>query len=102
MEAMLGAFPTAFDKSLDWPDFATAVPIAESKGLAEDLGVFADPKEAKAPEPRPKALEAPLVGETRPPPGVVLKGFGLLEDGVSPPWRFGKEALRLKESPLDP
>lgn len=50
------------------------------------LGVFAAPKEAKAPEPRPKALDAPAVGDAT---AVVEgdmapKGFLLLWDEVSP------------------
>lgn len=97
---MLAPLPALLDGSFV-PDLTTADAMAVSKGLAEVFGVLADPNEANAPEPRPKALEAPLVGDTRP-PGVVLKGFGLVDEGVSPPWRLGNEALRLKESPLDP
>lgn len=54
-----------------------------------------DPKDANAPEPRPKALDAPLVGDARPPPGVVmeLKGLDLPCEELSPPNRFEK-ALR--------
>jgi hypothetical protein len=74
------AFPTALDESF----LGTAEAMAVSKGLPDVLGVLADPNEANAPEPRPKALEAPLVGDTRP-PGVVLKGFCFIDDGVSPP-----------------
>lgn len=54
------------------PCLGTADPMAESKGLPGVFGVFAEPNDAKAPEPRPKALEAPgPVGETSPLPGVV-------------------------------
>ena len=77
------AFPAALEESLI-PDLGTAEAMADSKGLPDVLGVLADPNEANAPEPRPNALEAPLVGDTRP-PGVVLKGFGFIDDGVSPP-----------------
>jgi hypothetical protein len=98
--AMPETLPAALEGSLV-PDLATADAMAVSKGFAEVLGVLADPNDAKAPEPRPKALDAPAVGDTRP-PGVVVNGFGLIDDGVSPPWRLEKEALRLKESPLDP
>lgn len=106
MEAMLGALPTALGASLDAPGFWTAEPMAESKGFPRDLGVFADPKEANAPEPRPKALEAPLVGDVTPPPApgvVALKGPVLMCEGVSPLWRF-EEALREEDSaePLGP
>lgn len=74
-------------------------PNPASKGLAPDLGVLADPKEAKAPEPRPKALDA-LVGLTRPLPGVVaeLKGLLFPWEEVSPPKRLEKLALRLADS----
>lgn len=78
--AMPEAFPTALAESF----LGVAEAMAISKGLPAVLGVLADPNEANAPEPRPKALEAPLVGDTRP-PGVVLKGFGFIDDGVSPP-----------------
>lgn len=99
MEAICDGLPTAFAESLDCPVLATAVAMAESKGLADVFGVLAEPKDAKAPEPKPKALEAPLVGETSALPGVLLKGLALLV-GVSPPWRLEKEALRFDGSPL--
>ena len=51
----------------------TAEAMAESNGLPDVFGVFAEPNDAKAPEPKPNALEAPApVGETRPLPGVVV------------------------------
>lgn len=52
---------------------------------------MADPKLAKAPEPRPKAVDAP--GEARPVEGVgmALKGFVLPPwDELSPPNRLAK------------
>ena len=59
------------------------------------LGVFAeDPKDAKAPEPSPKAEEAPVVGEET---LVVVKGdmpfnrFALPPPLPSPPNRFAAE-----------
>jgi hypothetical protein len=83
-----------------------ADPIAESKGFPADLGVFAEPKDAKAPEPRPNALDAPVVGEVTPPPGVELNGLGLSCDGVSTPGRLPVDALReeasMAEAPLAP
>lgn len=52
-------------------------------------GVFADPNEANAPEPRLKAFDAPTVGEAREvvEGDMALKGFLLLWDEVSP-WRL--------------
>jgi len=70
-------------------------PRAASKGFPGDFGVFAEPNEAKAPDPRPKALDAPPVGEDNP-LGVVteLKGFDFPCDELSPPNRFENVALR--------
>lgn len=79
--------------------FGVAEPIAVSKGFPPAFGVFADPNDANAPDPKPKALDAPPVGETNPLPGVALKGFALPCDDVSPPWRF--EALREEVSPTE-
>lgn len=67
--------------------------LAKSIEVPGVLGVFAeDPKDAKAPDPRPKADEAPLVGDAV---FVVvngampLNGLGLLLKGPSaPPKRF--------------
>lgn len=61
------------------------------------FGVFAEPNEAKAPEPRPKALEAPppVVGEARALPGLEGKAPGF------PSWRLEEEA-NLPESPVPP
>ena len=57
------------------------------------LGVFADPKEAKAPEPSPNAEAAPVVGD-----GtfvveveIALKGLALPWDDVSPPKRLAEK-----------
>ena len=60
-----------------------------SNGLPVALGVLAEPNEANAPDPRPKALEAPAVGDTSP-PGVVieLKGLVFPCDELSPPNRL--------------
>jgi hypothetical protein len=61
------------------------------------LAVFEDPKEAKAPEPSPKALEAPLEeGVVNPAVGVVkaLYGFDLPCDDSPPPKRFALDKLR--------
>ena len=65
----------ALPKSLDCGPLDTAEPMALSNGLPGVFGVFADPKDAKAPEPRPKALDAP--GEARFAPGVVVKALDL-------------------------
>ena len=97
MDAMLGALATVLTPSLLALDLGTAEPKAMSKGLPGVFGVLAVPKEANAPDPRPKALEAPLVGETRPPPGVIALDFPPWDDGGSP-WRFKDAPLRLTES----
>lgn len=73
--------------------------MASSKGLPGVLGVLADPKAAKAPEPSPKAVEPPPAppppppaappGDVRPPPGVVA------EKGLPrPPWEEMEPPLR--------
>ena len=61
------------------------------------FGVFDDPKLANAPEPRPKAEEAPAMGDAKAPlaPGVrLLKGFDFPCDGASPPNRFEDVKVR--------
>jgi hypothetical protein len=71
-----------------------AAPSAASNGFPGDLGVLAEPNEAKAPEPRPKALDAPPIGEARPAPGVVAElNECFPSDVLSPPNRL-KEGLR--------
>jgi hypothetical protein len=60
--------------------------MAVSKGLPPDFGVLADPnepKDAKAPDPRPKALDAPPVGDITALPGVLLKGLDLPCDDLT-------------------
>ena len=76
----------------------TLVPREASKGFPGDLGVLAEPKEANAPEPRPKALDAPPVGEPRAPEEAVdeLKGLDLPCEELSPPNRLAN-ALRPEE-----
>lgn len=68
-------------------------PETRSNGFPGDLGVFAEPKDAKAPEPRPKALDAALVGDTRA-PGVVTELKGFLGTAVLSPTNRLKEVLR--------
>ena len=80
--------PLSCTARLAWPSvFAPGV-----------LGVFVeDPKEAKAPEPSPKAEDAPAVGDAIAPlpPGVSeLKGLGLPCEEESPPDRLDDEKLR--------
>ena len=59
-----------------------ATALAKSKAVPGVLGVFvAEPKEAKAPEPRPKAPEAPVVGEEIP---LVFKGVTALKGLLRP------------------
>jgi len=70
--------------------------LPKSKAVPGVLGVLvADPKDAKAPEPSPKAVEAPAVGEAKLPlvrGGMALKGFDLPPcEEVSPPKRFEEE-----------
>lgn len=75
------------------PAAIEGVELPKSRDVAGVLGVFAeDPNDAKAPDPRPKADEAPLVGEAA---FVVVKGAMplngldlLLKDPSPPPKRF--------------
>ena len=75
------------------PNAVEGVELAKSSDVPGVLGVFAeDPKDAKAPDPRPKADEAPLVGDAV---FVVVKGAMplngldlLLKDPSAPPKRF--------------
>ncbi len=62
----------------------------KSKALPGDFGAFDDPKEAKAPDPNPNALDAPAVGDGIAAVGedMALKGFALPCDEVSPPYRL--------------
>lgn len=71
---------------------AAAVEVMElpkSRDVPGVLGVFAeDPKDAKAPDPRPKADEAPLVGEAAfvvVRGAIPLNGLDLLLKDPSPP-----------------
>lgn len=71
---------------------AGAAVVLKSKAVPGVLGVLlAEPNEAKAPEPRPKAEEPPVVGDARA-PGVkgemALKGLRPPCEEVSPPKRF--------------
>lgn len=62
----------------------TALP--KSSAFPGDFGVFAAPNEANAPEPKPKALEAPAVGEgIAVVGGIELKGFLVPCEELSPP-----------------
>ena len=102
IEAILGALPTVLVESFTVDLLAGAAePIAVSKGLPPDFGVLAEPKEANAPDPKPKALEAP-VGEVKPPPGVVaLRGPFFADEGASLAARLEKEGF-LESEPLPP
>jgi hypothetical protein len=54
-----------------------------------------EPNEAKAPEPKPKALDAPPLGDARLPPGVVTELSECFPcDVLSPPNRLKEEGLR--------
>lgn len=48
------------------------------------FGVFEDPNEANAPDPRPNAFDAPAVGDEMVEVESVLKGFLVLCEEVSP------------------
>jgi len=107
-EALDACFPSALlPNPPSLADFSAAGvfdPGAASKGLVVDLGVLAEPKAAKAPEPRPNALVALPVGDDTPPGvGRVLKGLDLPCDELSPPNRLGNWAPRAEElSPWPP
>lgn len=75
------------------PAALKGVELPNSRDVPGVLGVFAeDPKDAKAPDPRPKADEAPLVGEAAlvlVKGAMPLNGLGLLlRDPSPPPKRF--------------
>lgn len=78
---------------------AGADKAADLKSKAEPgvLGVFAEePKDAKAPEPSPNAVEAPVVGEANAPGvsgGMALNGF-LPPCEESPGYRLVAENVR--------
>lgn len=86
--------PVSFSRS----PFTTPPGLVGSFPVPGVLGVFADrPKDAKAPEPRPKAEEAPGVGEAT--LVVVVKGGmplsgGLPPAALSPPSRLEDENVR--------
>ena len=61
--------------------------LPKSKTPPGVFGVFAEPKDANAPDPRPNALDAPVVGEATEVEvegGMALKGFLVLWDELSP------------------
>ena len=94
LEAEAGKLP----RDASFADFsAPGVFRAKSKGLPGDLGVLAEPMGAKAPEPRPNALEAPGEASPLPGAGTELKGFDFPCEELSPPNRLEKEALRPEE-----
>lgn len=79
--------------SLSFPGPAKLVASIAVPGV---FGVFAEePKDANAPDPKPKAEEAPAVGEAT---LEVVKGVmplrEVLPDGLSPPYRLVAEKLR--------
>lgn len=98
MDVMFPDLPGILEASFPvLPCLGRADPMAVSNGLACDFGVLAEPKEAKAPEPRPKALEAPppVVGEARALPGLEGKPADLTS------CRLEEEAFR-PDSPGPP
>lgn len=88
----LSFFSEGVDGAVD--DMAAAL---KSKAVPGVLGVLAaEPNEAKAPEPRPKADEPPVVGDASPPGvngGMALKGFRPPWD-ESPPKRLVADTVR--------
>lgn len=93
------SLPVTFTAFLDSFSFPPVPPVSP----AGVFGVFDDPKLANAPEPKPKAEEAPALGETKaplPPELILLKGFDFPCDDVSPPKRFEDVKVR-GESVLD-
>ena len=87
------ALSLSFSFSFFSPVAVKGVELLKSRDVPGVLGVFAeDPNDAKAPDPRPKADEAPLVGEAT---FVVVNGAIplngldlLLKDPSPPPKRF--------------
>jgi hypothetical protein len=66
----------------DMPAGMLATAALKSKAVPGVLGVLvAEPNEAKAPEPSPKAEEPPIVGEAR---ALVVSG-GMALKGLRPP-----------------
>ena len=75
--------------------------VLKSKAVPGVFGVLADPKDANAPDPRPKAVEPVVVGEARPGPvngDMALNGFLPPCDEVSPPKRLAAENVREGDS----
>lgn len=91
--ALMSGPALSFSFSRFSPAAVEGVELPKSRDVPGVLGVFAeDPNDAKAPDPRPKAEEAPLVGEAA---FVVVKGVMplngldlLLKDPSPPPKRF--------------
>lgn len=74
--------PTALERLASFKVFSPGVlapppPTTDpkSRALPGDFGALEAPNEANAPEPRPKALDAPAVGEGIAAGVAVLKGF---------------------------
>lgn len=82
-----------------------APPSVDSYGFPVVFGVLADPNDANAPEPSPKALAAPP-GDTRLPPGVgkLLKGSRFVEeceDVCESPKRFANDLFVVADADPD-
>lgn len=84
---------TCFSRVGVFPDPTTLPKSSAPPGV---LGVFADPKEANAPEPRPNALDAPVVGDAKEvvEGDMAPKGFLLLWEELSP-WRLPNVKFRV-------
>ena len=87
-ESVRDAFEGLVPRSLTKVGVFAAAPTTLLKSRAPPgvFGVFEDPKDAKAPDPKPNALAAPAVGEARElaEGDIALKGFLLLWEDESP------------------
>jgi hypothetical protein len=107
-EALLLVVVAVVGRSLSL--FSDKAPIFEEKSnaLPGVFGVFvAEPKDANAPDPSPKALLAPLVGDVIPAVesgAILLNGFVLLlaPELREPSPRRLEGNVRVEESPLSP
>ena len=89
-ECSFSCFPTAVDE--ESPEAPKSRPVAGVFGVLAE-----DPKDANAPDPKPKAEDAPDVGEATLvvfKGEMALKGFDLPCEELSPPNRFAEEYVR--------
>jgi hypothetical protein len=86
LEALETRYLTCFSAVGVWVFADPPTAVLKSNAPPGVFGVFADPKEANAPDPNPNALDAPAVGEANEVAegDMALKGFLLLWDERSP------------------